>query len=169
MDFPGQDSPQPIDQFVGVLALHDVAVSTGRQRFENVITGIRCAQYDDLGTGAEEANSCNVLRAFQPGHAQVKDRERHVLIIEVVEHLGEAFSLEKSLYFQGPAKKVHEADAEDLMIVGDQNRPSKLGLASPHGFASPPCNSRGGHYAPFCGDATRPRSGALTALPKVSA
>jgi hypothetical protein len=111
-----------------------------------------------LGAGAEEADSCNVFRAFQPGHAQVKDRERHVLIFEVVENLGEAFSLEKSLYFQGPAKEVHKADTEHFMIVSDQNRPSKLGLAAyPHGFASPPCNSRGGHYARFCGDATRPR------------
>jgi hypothetical protein len=111
-----------------------------------------------LGARAQEADSCNLFRAFQPGHAQVKDRECHVLIFEVVDDLGETFSLEKSLYLQGAAKQVHKADTEDLVIVGDQNRPSKLGFAaSPHGFASPPCNGRGEHYAPFCNNATRTR------------
>jgi len=92
------------------------------------------------------------------------------LIFEVVDNLSEAFGLEKSLYFQGPAKEVHKANTEDLVIVSDQNRPSKLSLAaSPHGFAFPPCNRRGEHYAPL---ATMPLSrdkARLMALPKLNA
>jgi hypothetical protein len=72
-----------------------------------------------LGARAKEPDSRNLFGALQTRHTQVKDRERHVLIFEVVDDLGEAISLEKSLYLQGPAKEVHKAHTEDRMIVSD--------------------------------------------------
>src|SRR5512138_799995 len=55
----------------------------------------------------------------------------------MLDDLCEALRLKKSLHFQVAAKQLHKAEAEDRMVVSDQNRTVKvpLGLSS-HGCRS---------------------------------
>src|SRR6476659_5897302 len=61
----------------------------------------------------------------------------------MLDDLCEALRLKKSLHFQVTAKQLHKAEAEDRMVVSDQNRTVKVPLSlSSHGCASFLCRSR---------------------------
>src|SRR5262249_7950976 len=92
------------------------------------------AEHYHLRLRPQKSHSGYFLRARQPGHPQVQNRQGHIPLLEVADHLPEAIGLQKSSRFQGAAKELNQSHAEYLLAVGNQDRTFELAAdVLPHG------------------------------------